>query len=494
MKFYVTTPIYYVNDIPHIGHAYTTIAADILARYNRMIKNEVFFLTGTDEHGLKLQKVAQELNITPKELVDKNFLKFKKLWDDLDISYSKMIRTTDEKHKKIVQEMFEETYKRGDIYLSYYEGYYCVGCEEFKQESEIKDFDYKCPIHQKTCEIIKEETYFFRLSKYQGKLLKLYEEKDFIRPHYRKEEIVTFVKSGLKDLSVTRPASRVSWGIRVPFDESHTIYVWYDALFNYISALENEFKDFWPADVHIVGKDILRFHAVYWPAFLMALDMKLPKMVFAHGWWTVEGQKMSKSLKNVISPYDILESFGIDQMRYALFREVPFGQDGDFSKERIKVRLNAELSNNIGNLISRVFSMIIKYTNKTLSYRSIEEEEYLNIANKSLDNYHTYLKNLEFHKALESMLELSSYLNTFIDKNAPWELAKNDKEKLENILSTAIDGIGLICYMMEPFMPHKARELFNNMEIENEIKGYIKPGELKIKGVKEKINLFPKIE
>ncbi|AEF18746.1 MULTISPECIES: methionine--tRNA ligase [unclassified Hydrogenobaculum] len=493
MKFYITTPIYYVNDVPHIGHAYTTIAADTIARYKRQKGFDVFFLTGTDEHGLKLQKTAEEKGMIPKELCDKNFENFKNLWDFLKISYDHIIRTTDDYHKAYVQEVITKVYERGDIYKGYYEGYYCVGCEEFKPESEIKDFDYSCPIHKKKCELIKEETYFFKLSKYQDKLLELYET-DFIKPDYRKEEVIAFVKQGLKDLSITRPKERVSWGIELPFDKNHVIYVWFDALFNYISALKFKNKlEFWPADFHIVGKDILRFHAVYWPAFLMSLDMELPKHVYAHGWWTVEGQKMSKSLGNVINPYDVVNEYGLDETRYFLLREVAFGQDGDFSKEAVKRRINGELANGIGNLISRTFAMCIKYN--IVSKENIREDEgYKKVATEVLEAFDKYMNELQFHKALEEVMKLVDYLNKYVDEKAPWTLAKNNDPSLKDVLLTLIDGILLSCWMLNPFMPNKMKEVFDALGVKIYYITSPKPYSIDFEAIKTKINLFPKIE
>ena len=491
-KFYVTTPIYYVNDVPHLGHAYTTIAADTIARFYRIRNYDVFFLTGTDEHGLKIQKKAEELGISPKELVDRNAERFKKLWEFLGIEYTKFIRTTDPYHVEFVQKVFEECYKRGDIYLGEYEGWYCVGCEEFKTEAELAE-DYTCPIHQKKCEYIKEPSYFFRLSKYQDKLLELYEKHpEFIQPDYRRNEIISFVKQGLKDLSVTRPRSRVKWGIPVPFDPEHTIYVWFDALFNYISALEDKVDVYWPADLHLVGKDILRFHTVYWPAFLMSLGYKIPKKVFAHGWWTVEGKKMSKTLGNVIDPYDVVKEFGLDQVRYFLLREVPFGQDGDFSRKAIINRINGELANEIGNLYSRVVNMANKFLGGEVSGE--RDEEYRKVAQETINNYEEYMKAVNFYKAIEEILKFTSYLNKYVDEKQPWSLNKEGKtEELKKVLYTLVDGLYVLTHLLYPITPNKMKEalkMLGEKEFNTELKPYSKEsyklGERKI--------LFPKVE
>ncbi|MEZ0361886.1 MAG: methionine--tRNA ligase [Hydrogenobacter sp.] len=488
MKFYVTTPIYYVNDIPHIGHAYTTIAADTLARFYRQRGYDVFFLTGTDEHGLKIQKSAEEKGISPKELADQNAENFKKLWEFMKISYDRFIRTTDEEHVRFVQEMFIKSYERGDIYKGEYEGYYCVGCEEFKPESELLDGNI-CPIHLRPCEYLKEPSYFFRLSKYGEELLRLYEwHQDFIMPEYRKNEVVSFVKQGLKDLSVTRPTARVRWGIEVPFDKEQTIYVWFDALFNYISALWDR-PHYWPADLHLVGKDILRFHAVYWPAFLMSVGYQVPERIFAHGWWKVEGKKMSKSLGNVIDPYRMVKDYGLDEMRYFLLREVPFGQDGDITQEGLRNRLTGELSNEIGNLFSRVSAMLIRYTGGSASGE--KDRVYEVFCREVIRDYEQRMKNLDFYNALEAVLKLSSFLNKYVDEKAPWSLAKSDEGKLRSILYNLTDGLFVLAYLLQPFMPEKMETVVKNMSLGKVVKN-IEPYTFSSYTLKEKLLLFPR--
>ena len=488
-KFYVTTPIYYVNDVPHIGHAYTTVSADVLARYHRLLGKEVFFLTGTDEHGLKIQKSAEDKGMSPKELADLNSENFKRLWEELNVSYTRFIRTTDPDHVEFVREVITKSYERGDIYLGEYEGWYCVGCEEFKPQSELEEGN-ACPIHKKPCEYIREPSYFFRLTRYQDRILELFSSPDSpIMPAFRRNEIISFISQGLRDLSITRPRSRVRWGIQTPFDPEHTIYVWFDALFNYVSALGDQRDRFWPADVHIVGKDILRFHTVYWYPFLMSVDLDLPKMVFAHGWWTVEGQKMSKSLGNVVDPYEVAKEYGVDELRYFLLREVPFGQDGDFSKEAILNRINGELANEIGNLMSRVVSMVKKYLGGTV--RDLPDNEYTALAQEVLERYHSFMAELAFNRAIEEVLRLSSFLNRYVDKKAPWDLARREDPSLGKVLYTLTDGIALISLLLLPFMPSRMEEAMRMIGIRHMPDG-LRSGLFEEYRLGERTILFPK--
>lgn len=460
-KFYITTPLYYLNSEPHIGHAYTTLAADVLARYKKTKNEPVYFLTGTDEHGANIEKAAINHNVTPQKWTDDMAAKFKALWQVLGIEYDDFIRTTESRHEKVVQAIFEKLLAKGDIYKGSYRGKYCLSCEAYLDESELVDG--KCPIHKKEPQIIEEETYFFKLSAYQDKLLKYYEENPaFISPKHRAQEIINFVKGGLKDLSVSR--TKVKWGISVPSDPNHTIYVWFDALINYISAAgyladENKFKELWPADIHFLGKEILRFHAVIWPAVLMALDLPLPKQDFAHGWWTIEGEKMSKTLGNFIDPKDITDKYGVDAFRYFIFREVPFGQDGDFGMEAFKKRFNADLANDLGNLLSRTLNMAAKNVGEIPQNYTNENSALLKKAEETNKLYDQNMNALAFDKALDAIWALAGYMNKYIDETKPWMLAKTDPEKTKEILLELVFALRYFGAWLAPFMPNSAKEI-----------------------------------
>jgi methionyl-tRNA synthetase len=464
-KFYVTTPIYYVNDVPHIGHAYTTIAADILARWHRMKGEKVFFLTGLDEHGQKIEEAALEMGLTPQELVNSLAPKFKKTWENLNISNDDFIRTTEDRHAKVVTEIIKRIYNNGDIYKGEYEGWYCVPDERFWTELQLVDG--KCPECGREVKKIKEETYFFKLSKYQQKLLDFYNQNpEFISPETRKNEIVNRVKEGLKDISITR--TTVKWAIPFPFDEGHYLYVWIEALINYISALDfpgDKFKMFWPADIEIMAKEINWFHSVIWPAMLFSAKIETPKKNFIHGWWTVDGRKMSKSVGNVVDPNKMVEKYGADALRYYLFREVPFGQDGDFSESALIARINSELADSLGNLVNRVLVLVEK------NFEGVVPEHHENdrIENLSLNIIKAVdesMDRLEFNVALNDIFYLINELNKYVNENKPWEI--KDKDKLGGVLYNLLESTRIISILLYPFMPETAGKIMAQLGLEKE--------------------------
>ncbi|EOI9668434.1 methionine--tRNA ligase [Campylobacter jejuni] len=463
---YITTPIYYVNDVPHLGHAYTTIIADTLARFYRLQGHETRFLTGTDEHGQKIEEAAKLRNSTPQEYADKISFEFKKLWDEFEITYDIYARTTDTRHIEFVKAMFLKMWQKGDIYKDEYEGHYCISCESFFTQSQLIN-DCSCPDCGKNTTILKEESYFFKLSKYQDKILQWYEEKDPILPKNKKNELINFVQSGLKDLSITRTS--FDWGIKLPQeinDDKHIIYVWLDALFIYISSLDFQSKGenakFWPAHVHLVGKDILRFHAIYWPAFLMSVDLPLPKFIGAHGWWTKEGEKMSKSKGNVVKPKEVVDAYGSEAFRYFLLREVPFGNDGDFSENMLINRINAELSNEFGNLLNRIIGMSTKYSQGNISKEGVlkfynaelnQTKEHLNLAVE-------FLENLQCNRYLEELFKALSVANLAISKYEPWNLIKENKHEQANALVALCANIlAKTSLLLSPTLPKSCEKV-----------------------------------
>jgi methionyl-tRNA synthetase len=480
-KFFLTTPIYYVNDVPHIGHAYTTVLADVIARYKRLRGFQVMFLTGTDEHGQKIERSALKQGLAPKQLADAMVEQFKQLWQVLNIGYDHFIRTTDEEHIKGVQKIFARVKEKGDIYLGEYAGHYCISCENFIPESTEETADGKrtCPeCGRPTDNRVKEKCYFFRLSAYGDKLLKFFEENpDFVTPRSRMNEVVSFVKMGLRDLSVTR--STVKWGVPVPGDPQQTIYVWFDALANYITAIDylNESERFtalWPADLHIMAKDILKYHAIYWPAFLLAAGLPLPKKELIHGWWLKDEKKMSKSSGNVLDPHILLKHFSADAIRYFLMREASIGADGNFSHEGFIKRVNTDLTNDWANLVSRTTGMIDKYFNKSFQDAGLYTEKeqdiqngYLELEKKVLDNFDQY----QFNRGLEEIFEFINRLNRYIVDAQPWNLAKDQTNlpRLAGVLKTLARAILSVNTLLSPVLPDttaKVRAIFNSVDLE----------------------------
>ena len=474
-KFYITTPIYYVNDKPHIGHAYTTLACDVIARFKRLDGFKVYFLTGTDEHGQKVELAAKKNKTKPQDFVDKVSINFRDLLKCMHIENDDFIRTTEKRHLESCQKLWDLLIKKGHIYLGKYAGWYAIRDEAFFLESEI--IDGKAPSGAPV-EWVEEPSYFFNLSKWQDKLLEHYNNNEnFISPSTRKNEVLSFVKGGLKDLSVSRTS--FSWGIKVPNDDDHIMYVWLDALTNYLSAIgyenENErFCDFWPANIHLVGKDIIRFHAVYWPAFLMAADLELPKKIFAHGWWTNEGQKISKSLGNVINPFEIVEKYGVDQVRYFLMREIPFGNDGDFSVLQLVNRVNSDLSNSLGNLFQRVVSMVVKNCNGKIPKKPLvflnQDRFLINSIKDKLDDYRDLIDNQKLDQYLKNVWVIIGNANKYVDEQAPWLLKKNDFNRMEVVLYTLLETLKQIGIILQPFLPLSSNYILNHLSVSADLR------------------------
>ncbi len=470
-KYYITTPIYYPSANFHIGHCYTTIIADSIARYQRLKEKDVFFLTGTDEHGQKIENKAKEKGVTPKEYVDEIVENAKDLWKSLGISYDKFIRTTDEYHEKAVQKIFDKLYEQGDIYLDKYKGLYCTPCESFWTETQLVDG--KCPDCGREVSLVEEESYFFRLSKYQKRIEELYKTNpEFIKPESRKNEMINnFLKPGLEDLCVSR--TTFSWGIPVSFNPKHVIYVWIDALTNYITALgylsddDSLFKKYWPADLHLVGKEIVRFHAIIWPALLMALDLPLPKQVFGHGWLKIDGGKISKSLGNYKDPREYIDKYGVDAVRYYALREVSFGSDGNFSEEALIARTNADLANTLGNLLNRTIAMTNKYFDGVISNSKVNEEIDTELINKASNLKLVVDKNMEklyISDALEEIFNFLRECNKYIDDTTPWVLAKEEKlERLQTVLYNLLESIRISSVLLTPFMPTTTEKIFKQL-------------------------------
>lgn len=509
-KFYVTTPIYYVNDKPHIGHSYTTLLADVLARYHRLMGDSVFFLTGTDEHGQKVWKAAQANGISPKDQCDRTVIRFKELWQKLEITYDHFIRTTDEGHKKVVLEILSDLYKKGLIYKAEYKGRYCVPCERFFTEKDLVEGN-ACPECKRPTEEIVESNYFFKMGQYQDWLVSYIEENpSFIQPEFRKNETLGFLRKPLEDLCISRPKTRMSWGIELPFDSDYVCYVWFDALINYISGIgyrsdDAKFATFWPADYHLIGKDILTTHTVYWPTMLKALDLPMPKTIFAHGWWLIGSDKMSKSLGNVVNPLDLAEKYGVDAFRFFVMSEMSLGQDASFTEELFINRYNSNLANDLGNLLSRVLKMIIKNCDSMIPSPGKDSEDEIQLKSKIFSSVATMkdaILGMKIDKGIEEIMSSVRAVNKYFEKCAPWKLAgENNSERLATVLYTGAEALRIISGILHPIMPSKMCELRKALGVPEEFCckinidalqhwGFLKPGSK----VTDMGNLFPRIE
>ena len=494
-KFYITTPIYYVNDKPHIGHAYTTILADVLSRYHRAEGNDVFFLTGLDEHGQKVQQAAAERGVKPKVHCDEMAPRFLELWEKLHISNDDFIRTTEDRHVKVVQDILQIVYDNGDIYEDEYEGFYSVSEERFITEKEAESGEFR------DIKKLKEKNFFFKMSKYQQTLIDhINNNPNFIQPEHRKNEILGFLRQPLSDLCISRPKSRLNWGIDLPFDNNYVTYVWFDALINYVTATgfgvnDESYQKWWPAEYHLIGKDILTTHAVYWPTMLMSAEMPLPKSIFAHGWWMSGESKMSKTLGNVVNPLDLIEEYGVDPVRYYLMREMVLGQDASFTMESFIKRYNSDLANDFGNLLSRISKLIEKNFDSVVpdpGKSTTADNEIKVSAEKVITSIHTLITEMKVHEAIEETLQFIRGVNKYMEHQAPWKLVKNDTEAAGRVLYTAAEALRIGTLLLGPVMPHRTEIVLETFDVQtSELSwGGLKAGTR----LKQHPPLFPRID
>jgi methionyl-tRNA synthetase len=496
VSFYVTTPIYYVNAAPHLGHAYTTIAADVLARHHRQRDERVFFLTGTDEHGEPVADAAHALGVTPQELADRNSERFKALAPYIEASNDFFIRTTDPQHMAVVQDVLTRVRDAGHVYMGTYEGWYCPKCADFKAENEVDD-DELCPIHHIALTREQEENYFFALSAFQVPLEELYAQReDFVAPKTRYNEALSFIRSGLRDVPLSR--HKLTWGVPVPWDESHVFYVWFDALLNYYSALsyagpEDLTSELWPANVHLIAKDILRFHTVYWPVLLMAAGLELPERIFVHGYLLMDGEKMSKSLGNVLDPFEVIDRFGADAMRFYLLRDVPFGQDGSVSTASFEQRYETELANDYGNLASRTIAMVVRYRDGAVPSGQLDEAlagDFAGLPERVVE----MLDRVELTGALDEIWQRVRRLNRYVEEQAPWQLAKDParSEDLDRVLCTLVEGLRVVSVLLYPYIPTGAQRLLEALDASDVSLAGAGFGQGNVQSVRKIEPLFPK--